>query len=137
MRLMVELAIYQNDSPVLLKDIARRQQISASYLEQLVLNLKAAGLVKSIRGARGGFILGRPPENITLLEIFKASEGSLFLAECLENSSLCKLSQDCATRELWQELKDVLSSTLSRHTLAALAEKQRKKMQGSETMYHI
>ena len=126
-RLMLDLTLNQGDKPVLLREVARRQEISSRYLEQLILNLKTAGLVKSIRGAKGGFILGRPAEEITLLEIFKASEGSLSIVECLEDISFCKRSKTCVSRDLWLEMKKAMEEILNRWTLVQLAERQRSK----------
>ena len=126
-RLMLDLTLNQGDRPVLLREVARRQEISSRYLEQLILNLKTAGLVKSLRGAKGGFILGRPAEDITLLEIFKASEGSLSIVECLDDMSFCKRSKVCASRDLWLEMKKAMEEILNRWTLVKLAEQQRRK----------
>ncbi len=138
MRLMVELARNQNQGkPILLKDIARRQEISARYLEQLMLHLKAAGLVNSIRGAGGGFVLKKPAEKITLLEVFGASEGSLSLVKCLEDTSSCKRIAECASRELWQKMKDNLAGILGSQTLAELAEREEEKLRRKKVVYHI
>ena len=137
-RLMIDLALQPGDKPVLLREVARRQEISSRYLEQLILNLKTAGLVKSIRGAKGGFILGRPAEDITLLEIFKASEGSLSIVECLEDVSFCKRCKMCVSRDLWLEMKESMEEILNRWTLAKLAEQQRsKKVDGQSLLYNI
>ena len=137
-RLMLDLTLHRGDKPVLLREIARREEISARYLEQLILNLKMAGLVKSIRGAKGGFILGRPAEDITLLEIFKASEGSLSIVECLEDISFCKQSKTCVSRDLWLELKKAMETILKRWTLAKLAEQQHsKKGEAQLSLYNI
>ena len=137
-RLMLDLTLSQGDKPVLLREVARRQEISSRYLEQLILNLKTAGLVKSIRGAKGGFILGRPAEDITLLEIFKASEGSLSIVECLEDMSFCKRSKMCASRDLWLKMKEAMEEILNRWTLVKLAEQQRsKKGDGLSLLYNI
>ena len=137
-RLMLDLTLHQGDKPVLLREVARRQEISSRYLEQLILNLKVAGLVKSIRGAKGGFILGRPAEDITLLEIFKASEGSLSIVECLEDMSFCKRSKMCVSRDLWLEMKKAMEEILNRWTLVKLAEQQRhKKVDGQSLLYNI
>lgn len=137
-RLMLDLTLHQGDKPVLLREVARRQEISARYLEQLILNLKTAGLVKSIRGAKGGFILGRPAENITLLEIFKASEGSLSIVECLEDGSFCKQSKMCVSRDLWLEMKKAMEEILNRWTLTKLAEQQSSgKREGHFLSYNI
>ena len=137
-RLMLGLTLHQGDKPVLLREVARRQEISSRYLEQLILNLKTAGLVKSIRGAKGGFILGRPAEDITLLEIFKASEGSLSIVECLEDMSFCKRSKTCVSRDLWLEMKKAMEEILNHRTLAKLAQQQRsKKADGQSLLYNI
>ena len=135
-RLMLDLTLNQSDKPVLLREVARRQEISFRYLEQLVLNLKTAGLVKSIRGAKGGFILGRPAESITLLEIFKASEGSLSIVECLEDASFCGRSKTCASRDLWLEMKKAMEEILNRWTLVKLAEQQRGKKASSQSLLY-
>ncbi len=136
-RLMLDLTQHRGEKPVLLREVARRQDISSRYLEQLILNLKTAGLVKSIRGAKGGFILGRPAADITLLEIFKASEGSLSIVECLEDISFCKRSKMCASRDLWLEMKKALETILKRWTLAKLAEQQRRKQGENQLQYSI
>jgi Rrf2 family protein len=135
---MIDLALQPGDKPVLLREVARRQEISSRYLEQLILNLKTAGMVKSIRGAKGGFILGRSAENITLLEIFKASEGSLSIVECLEDASFCKRSKMCVSRDLWMEMKKAMEEILNRWTLIKLADRQRsKKADGQSLLYNI
>lgn len=137
MRLMLELALRQKNGPVFLKEIARTQEISSRYLEQLVLNLKIAGLVKSIRGSKGGFILGKPPDKITLLEIYQASEGSLAIVECLDNPKACKWSSWCASRQLWDEIKKGMYHTLSKRTLSDLAELHRHNQPKKEATYYI
>lgn len=137
LRLMLELAQGQSRQPMLLRDIASRQQISPRYLEQLVLNLKAAGLVKSVRGARGGFLLARPAEKISLLDIYQASEGSSALVECLEDAGLCSRSRECASREVWLAVRNAMTSTLQNWTLSQLLDQQREKNRPAEVMYYI
>ena len=136
-RLMLDLTLHQGNKPVLLREVAKRQEISSRYLEQLMLNLKMAGLVKSIRGAKGGFILGRPARDITLLEIFKASEGSLSVVECLEDGSFCKRSKMCVSRDLWLEMKNAMEAVLKHWTLASLAEQQHNKRVEDQVQYSI
>ncbi|MFC1999020.1 RrF2 family transcriptional regulator [Chloroflexota bacterium] len=135
MRAMVDLAIYNGEGPVLLKDIAKRQQLSERYLEQLVLSLKAAGLVKSIRGAHGGFILAKAPNKIRLGEIFQVLEGPLGLVECVDDPASCSRVNSCVTRDVWQELKDSIVSILDSKTLQDLVEQQDKK--DKKLMYYI
>jgi Rrf2 family cysteine metabolism transcriptional repressor len=132
---MVDLAIHNGESPVLLRDIAKRQQLSERYLEQLVLSLKAAGLVKSIRGAHGGFMLAKAPEEIRLSEIFQVLEGPLGLVECVDDPASCSRVDSCVTRDIWQELKDGIASILDSKTLQDLAEQQ--DIKDKKLMYYI
>jgi Rrf2 family protein len=135
MRAMVDLAIHNGEGPILLKDIARRQQLSERYLEQLILTLKAAGLVKSIRGAHGGFLLAKPPSEIRLGEIFQTLEGPLGLVECVDDPMSCSRASSCGTRDVWQELKEGIVSILDSKTLLDLTDQQSKK--DKKLMYYI
>lgn len=134
---MLELALGEQGGPVHLREIARRQMISSRYLEQLAHNLKSAGLVKSQRGKRGGFMLNRPPDKITLLDVFLASEGSPMIVDCTENSSLCSRSGHCATREIWCEIGSLIAEQLSRRTLADLVERHKAHVKPVDIIYHI
>ena len=120
MRAVLELAMEYGKKPMQIKTIAEREDISNKYLEQLVAMLKAAGIVRSIRGPRGGYILSRPPAEITLKEVFETLEGPMVPAECLEHPDFCPRCTDCATREIWHELQDSISSVLNAYTLADL-----------------
>ena len=134
-RFMLDLAIHYGEGPILLKDMAKRQQLSKRYLEQLVLSLKAAGLVRSIRGAHGGFLLAKHPNDIKLSEIFQALEGPFGLVECVDNPMSCSRVDFCVTRDIWQELKDGIVSILNSKTLQYLVEQQSKK--DKKLMYYI
>ena len=85
LRLMVDLAVKDGKGPILLKDVSRSQEISEKYLSQIIIPLKTAGLVKSFRGAHGGYTLQRDPAKINLLEVVSALEGDLSLVECVAN----------------------------------------------------
>ena len=102
-RLMIELAENYNTGPVLLKDISYSQDISLKYLGQITILLKTAGLIKSARGPLGGYFLSRPPESIKLISILEATEGLLYLAECVENPESCHRSKDCTVRLVWEK----------------------------------
>jgi len=135
MRAMTDLAIHYGEGQILLKDIAKRQQLSERYLEQLILSLKSAGMVKSTRGAHGGFKLAKPPSEIKLIEIFQTLEGPLGLVECVEDPMSCSRVDSCVTRDIWLEMKEGLVSILDSKTLQDLAEQQTQKEK--KTMYYI
>lgn len=118
MRAVLELAAQYGKKPVQIRAIAEHQEISGKYLEQLIAMLKSAGLVRSVRGPRGGYALSRPPSQITLKEVFQVLEGPIAPTECLEHPEYCKRFADCATREIWKQLQDAVSSVLSSYTLA-------------------
>lgn len=135
-RLMLELALNYGNGRVLLKDIARRQEISEGYLEHLLPPLKAAGLVNSARGAHGGYMLAKTPSEITLREVVQVLEGSLSPAECVDTPSVCQRVRSCVTRDIWKELGEKISHTLESITLKDMVEMQRDKAEASP-MYNI
>lgn len=126
-RAMLDLALHHGEGSVLVKDIAERQQISGRYLEQLLFTLKLAGLVRSSRGTRGGFILAKPPSEIKLLHVVEALDGSIAPVACVDEPELFARSQYCATRDVWVELKNAARQVLESITLEELAERQRRK----------
>ena len=132
MRLMIDLALHHGDGPVMLKDISRRQGISQKYLWNLINPLKSAGLVKSTRGAHGGFTLARDPAGISVTDILQVLEGSLCLVDCVENPSACEKSAACVARDIWCLAAGNLRQTLASVTLAHLMEKQRGKRAPAE-----
>lgn len=136
-RALLELALHQHEAPVLLKDIARRQQISLSYLEHLITPLIAGGVVRSTRGAKGGVSLAKPPAEIKLSQVLQILEGSTAPAECVDNPETCTRSRSCVTRDLWGEMKKAMDGILEATTLQDLVERQKKKTQSQEVMYYI
>ena len=136
-RALLDLALHQGEGLILLKDIARRQEVSLPYLEHLITPLIAAGLVKSTRGARGGVLLFKPPSEIKLSEVIQVLEGSIAPVDCINNPDVCHRSASCATRDVWSEMKEAMSQVLDSTTLQDLAERQRQKGQPENEMYHI
>lgn len=136
-RAMLDLALHYRDKPVLLKDIAIRQEISLKYLDRILSSLKAAGLVKSLRGARGGFTLTKPPAKITINEIVEALEGPLELVECVNNKDFCHRINICVTRDIWSELGKVMGTVLKTTSLEDLVIRDKKKRRVSSAMYYI
>jgi Rrf2 family protein len=129
MRALLELAIANNTGPLQIKVIAERQKISNKYLEQLVAILKTAGLVRSIRGPHGGYVLAAPPEEIKLSEVFRTLEGPVLTTECVEDASVCPNSADCVTRKLWVEMDEAILGVLENKTLLDLVEMAEKSKQ--------
>jgi len=136
-RLLLDLASREENGPIPLKDIARRQHISLSYIEQLVTPLIAAGLVKSTRGARGGIRLAKSPQEINLSDVVGLLEGSISPVDCLDDPEACTRSNICATRDVWGEMKDAMDGVLKSVTIHDLVERQKSKQQTAEAMYHI
>lgn len=136
-RALLEMSRHYGEGPLLLKDIARRQQISLGYLEQLMGPLVSAGLVKTGRGAKGGVWLARPPGEIKLSHAMSALEGEITLVECVINPGACKRSRACATRDVWGEMKHAIDSVLESVTMQDLVERQEKKEQPGSQNYSI
>lgn len=117
-RLMLELAEHFHDGPVHLTTVARHQGISVKYLEQIIIPLKKANYVKSVRGPKGGHILAKPPEAITIGEIVALLEDGASLSECSDNPMVCERSSGCATRYIWREAAQAMFDKLHAITLA-------------------
>lgn len=124
-KLMLDLATYNHGEPVRLKDIAKRQNISEKYLEQIVAILHKATLVKSIRGAHGGYLLVFPPEEYTVGQILKAVEGDMSPTDCVGvNGNICENKGVCASYRLWEKLDIAINDVLEGITLADMLEWQ-------------
>jgi Rrf2 family protein len=119
-RLMVELANSFAQGTISLREIAERQSLSVKYLEQIIMHLKTVGLVKAVRGPKGGYILSLPPSKINLKSLFEIFEGSAGIVECVQNPSECKRVDYCLNRKLWVTLDEKISETLSSKTLEDL-----------------
>jgi len=136
-RALLDLALHQNDEPVLLRDISKRQQISLQYLEHLITPLITAGIMTSTRGRKGGVSLARPLEKIRLDEVINLLEGSVAPVKCISNPDLCQRSNLCATRDVWDEVKQAIDGVLRSITLRDLVERQKSKEETTEVMYYI
>lgn len=126
-RALIDLSIHSEEGPVLVKDIALRQGMSARYLEQLLLAPKAAGMIRSTRGAHGGFTLTRAPSEITLREIIQIMEGSISPTECADDPGFCPNSNSCVTHETWVKIKKATDEILESTTLQDLVDRQHEK----------
>jgi len=113
---MVDLAIHYGGEPISIKTISERQNISEYYLEQLFSPLRKAELIRSIRGAQGGYVLSRSPKDITIAEIMEVLEGPIEISSCLDEKS-CNNVDCCATRLLWAKIKNSIDSVTKSTTL--------------------
>ena len=135
-RAMLELALHYEQGPISLKEIAERQCVSAKYLEQLFVALQSAGLVVSIRGAHGGYILSRAPNQITLRELYIVLEGGDSFVDFTANPQLCARTEICVTQEVWTQMCEASMAVLESTTLADLADRANQKRE-SPLMYYI
>ena len=120
-KLMLDLATNDNGEPIRLKDVARRQEISEKYLEQIISSLKKAGYVKSLRGAQGGYMLAREPKTYTVGTILRLTEGSMKPVACLEDDpNQCSRAGECVTLRLWKMLDEAIEGVLDKVTLQDL-----------------
>ena len=136
-RALLDLALHREEGPVLLRDIAQRQQISLPYLEHLIAPLIAGGIIRSTRGTRGGVSLAKPPEEIRLSEVIRMLEGSMALVDCVNSPGVCSRSELCVTHDIWGELKKAMDGVLESTTLQDLVERQKRKEVLIEEMYYI
>lgn len=127
MRAMLELAMNSGGGPMPLRDLASHQEISAKYLEQLLIPLKGAGLVKSVRGARGGYMLAKDPNDISLYDIVRSLEGPLAPVECVQDPNYCDRVGGCTVHLVWGEMGDMLVAFLSDMSLADMVVRQKEK----------
>ena len=125
LRLMLELALSYGKGPQFLRHIATNQELSEKYLSQIILPLKAGGLVRSLRGAHGGYMLEREPSRITVSEIVRLLDGEFTLAECITNPAACRLVARCSTKTVWRKAGEAMEATLKGITLEDLVQDQR------------
>ena len=135
-RMMADLAENFGKKSVFLKDIAKREEISEKYLSIIIIPLRGAGLIQSMRGAHGGYTLAKRPEEITIKDIFDALEGKICLVECIDNPKECPRVGICPTRDIWSVLGEKIRETLSSVTLADLVKMRRDKA-GNNMMSYI
>lgn len=127
LRLMLGIALRGGEEPVSLRDVARQEGISDKYLEQIVTPLNRAGLVRSVRGAGGGYLLTRLPEEYTVGEILRVTEGDLAPVACADAPEGCPRAEVCVTQEVWAQIAAAVSNVVDNITLADLARRYREK----------
>ena len=127
LRLMLDLALNSNGTAVPLKEVAERQGISDKYLEQIVTQLSRASLVRSVRGAGGGYLLTRNPSEYSVGESLRVLEGNLAPVSCAEGTGCCDRADRCVTVEVWREIQAAVSQVVDSMTLADLVRRYHEK----------
>jgi len=128
-RAMLELGLNYGNGPVSITKISSRQDISYKYLEQIVKRLREAGLVRSVRGAGGGYVLARPPSQIRMSHIIAALEGKLSGMPCIEDPATCQRASLCASRDVWAHLENRIVEVLDSISVADLVARHREKQE--------
>ena len=124
---LLELSLHWGEGPVLLKDIAQRQEIPLPYLEHLIRPLVKEGIIKSTRGTRGGISLLKSPKEVILSEVIQLLEGSIALVACVDNPELYPRSDSCVTHDIWAEVKKAMDGVLDSTTFEDLVQRQKQK----------
>ncbi|HEX2925770.1 MAG TPA: Rrf2 family transcriptional regulator [Ruminiclostridium sp.] len=138
LRAIVDLAAHESEGQVSLKSVAERQGLSENYLEQLFSSLKKSGLVKSIRGAQGGYLLAKSAEKITVGDILRSLEGTLCPVECIDPDvpTSCDRSDVCVTADVWAKIRDKINEVVDSITLADLVSDLENKT-NNDYIYYI
>lgn len=130
LRAFIDLAVWGEEKPVSLNSIAERQEISVSYLEQLMAKLKKAGLVKSLRGVNGGYIVAKPVEEISVGDVLRALEGDLIPVECagIDSSRQCSSSSQCVSKIVWKRINDSINDTVNSIYIGELVKESKRQI---------
>ena len=120
---MYALACGYGGAPMSINTIAETQGISEAYLEQLISSLKRDGLVAAKRGSSGGYVLSRPPKDITVGDVLRSVEGAMELVGCVSGDDPCSMAGECPSRRIWKKISDGLNEMLDSYTLEDMLNK--------------
>lgn len=123
-RALLGLAIHADEVPILVREIAKRENISVRYLEQLLLPLKAANLVRATRGSNGGFALAKDPSEINLREVIQITEGTTAFTECADHANICPRADSCLLLDAWKEVTEATNKILEATTLQSMIDRE-------------
>lgn len=126
-RAMLDLALRYGQGPIMVREIAARQQLSEKYLEQILSDLRKAGFVLSVQGKNGGFQLAKPPVDITLLDVLNVLEGPLTPVKCADDETVCERSPHCVMKDVWEKLRKNTVDLLGKLTFEELIQKEKEK----------
>ena len=136
-RALTELSSIDSGSPVSVREVAERQQISAKYLENIFRSLCSAGLLNVKRGKQGGFLLAKPPRDISLKDLCEQLEGSLAPVDCVDDPGRCPMADTCPTRDAWVEVHQAILNVLERTSIQQLIDRKRSKQSAATIDYQI
>ena len=137
LKAMFELALTQKNGPVPLRQIAQRQNISEQYLEQIFSTIKKSGLIKSVRGAQGGYLLSKEPKDITVGDILIVLEGPVSISDCVVDEDICENSGICVTKIVWERLKKGIEDVINSITLQNMIDDYNKNKNINDITYLI
>ncbi len=137
LRAMIDMATRYGQGPTPSATIARRQLIPEHFLDQVLITLRRAGLVKSLRGPQGGHLLAKPPSQISMFDVLQALEGAPASLDCLPQPGSCQLAFGCGMRDIWAQIDNYARELLSATTLEQLAARHHGIEQDSAAMYYI
>lgn len=118
--MLVEIAAHRSETPLTLKEIANRQEISLNYAKHILGPLVAAGFVRTERGSRGGAVLARPADDITVSQVVRAMQGTIAPTACADDAAACPRSPACVTRNVWRRVQTAVQDVLEATTIADL-----------------
>lgn len=138
LRTMIELAMLEGDKGILQKDISKKQNISMKYLDHIIAQLKAAGLINNVAGKKSGYKLTRSADKISTYDIYRAFDHNLSIIDCLSEEGLCRRDRICAARDFWDKLNESIINYMDSVRLSDLSEKQiQMGFVGEDCMYFI
>lgn len=125
LKAMFQLALHYGEGPISLNTIATAQELSENYLEQLVSTLRKAGLLNSVRGAQGGYMLAKSPKEITVGNILRVLEGDMAPADCvIDNANGCEKEENCVTKLVWMQMRDSINQVIDSISLQDMLDQQ-------------
>ncbi len=124
LRILLDIALYRvGDKPRMIREIANNQEISEKYISRLIIELRKAGFVRSVRGVNGGYTLTRKPEDISVLDVLETMEGPVAIVDCTNSSGeACRRKPQCPTQRMWAEINQKIRSAFAAYTLKDLVE---------------
>ena len=137
LRAMMAMAMNTGNAQMMAKEIAEKQSLPLTYLEQLMVALRKAGLVNATRGAKGGYLLARKSEEISLSDIIEALDGPISIADCSDIANCCLDTEMCSLREVFDGANELLQTYFHDISLAELVERQKARETPRAAMYYI